>query len=242
MANKFFLEKEMRLLADKKQAEILSHFFKTGPGQYGEGDVFLGLKVPVQRKLARKYANLEIEEIDELLQSPIHEHRLTALFVLIGKFGKAASPEQKKIFQFYLKNARRVNNWDLVDLSAPNIVGKYLLDKKDKELKVLERLSVSHNMWERRIAILATFEFIRSGRSDLTFRLALKLLNDREDLIHKAVGWMLREVGKRIGEAEEEKFLLPCYRQMPRTMLRYAIERFPEEKRKKYLRGEANII
>ncbi len=233
------IKKDFKALANKEQAKILSRFFKTGPGQYGEGDVFLGVKVPVQRKLAKKYADLEIEEINELLQSPIHEYRLTALFILIGKFGKVTLPERKKIFEFYLKNAQRINNWDLVDLSAPNIVGKYLLDKKEKEIKILDKLVVSHNLWERRIAILATFEFIRAGRSDVTSRLALKLLKDKEDLIHKAVGWMLREVGKRIDEKTLEEFLLPRYQSMPRTMLRYAIERLPETKRKGFLRGEA---
>ncbi len=235
------LKKEFRSLADIKQAGILQRFFKTGPGQYGEGDLFLGIKVPVQRKLAKKYADLEMSWIERLLNSPIHEHRLTSLFILISQFNKADSQTQKDIFNFYIEYSKRINNWDLVDLSAPNIVGKYLVDKKVKELKILDRLAVSHNLWERRIAILATFEFIKLGKSDLTFRIAQKLLKDKEDLIHKAVGWMLREVGKRIGEAEEEKFLLPHYQSMPRTMLRYAIERFPEAKRKKYLRGKIGL-
>ncbi len=238
MENILKLKKELCTLADKKQAQVLQGFFKTGKGQYGEGDIFLGVKVPIQRQVAKKYFSLTFQDLETLLQSEIHEYRLCSLFVLIAQFEKADEKRQKEIFKFYLKNAKRINNWDLVDLSAPNIVGKYLSGKKALERKVLYKLAVSHNLWERRIAVLATFEFIRQGESKDIFAIAKTLLKDEHDLIHKAVGWMLREVGKRISEGEEEKFLKKYYRQMPRTMLRYAIERFSEEKRKRYLRGK----
>jgi len=226
------IKKDLQNLANPKQAEILQRFFKTGKGQYGEGDIFLGIKVPEQRKLAKKYPDLSLKEIQELLSSKIHEHRLTSLFVLIGKYKKSGDNEKKKIFDFYLKNTKNINNWDLVDLSAPNIVGNYLLDKSRA---ILCKLAKSESLWEKRIPILATFEFIKNNQFKDTLKISKILLNDDHDLIHKAVGWMLREVGKR-NQAIEEEFLKKHYKTMPRTMLRYSIERFSEEKRKFYMK------
>lgn len=228
------LKKELQGLADTKQAEVLQGFFKTGKGQYGQGDVFLGIKVPVQRKVAKKYQYLTPEEIQKLLASKIHEHRLIALLILVLQYQKADPLAKKEIFNLYLRNTRRINNWDLVDLSAPAIVGNYLLDKKRD---VLYRLARSADLWEKRIAILSTFEFIKNGQTQDTFAIAEILLKDRHDLIHKAVGWMLREAGKRVSQEEEEQFLREYHKVMPRTMLRYAIERFSPEK-KKFYRGK----
>jgi 3-methyladenine DNA glycosylase AlkD len=226
------LKKELQNLADKKQAEILQRFFKTGRGQYGEGDKFLGIKVPVQRKIAKKYKQLNVDEIRRLLGSKIHEHRLIALFILIYQYNSGDEDIKRRIYKLYLDNTKHINNWDLVDLSAPNIVGKFLLNK---DRKLLYLLAKSKNLWERRVAVLATFEFIKNNESEDTFAIAEILLKDTHDLLHKAVGWMLREVGKRIAPEKEEAFLQKHYKEMPRTMLRYAIERFDEEKRKKYL-------
>jgi 3-methyladenine DNA glycosylase AlkD len=219
---------DLENLANPSKKEILQRFFKTGKGGYAEGDIFLGIVVPVQRQIAKKYYGIDLSEIEDLLNSKIHEHRLTALFILVDKFKKADQKEKKKIFYLYLKNTRHINNWDLVDLSAPNIVGNFLLDK-DRSL--IYKLARSANLWERRISVLATFEFIRNGEFEDIFKISEILINDKHDLIHKAVGWMLREVGKRISEETEETFLKKYYKQMPRTMLRYAIERFDERKR-----------
>ncbi|MFC1685459.1 DNA alkylation repair protein [Nanoarchaeota archaeon] len=226
------IKKDLKKLENKKQAKILQGFFKTGKGQYGEGDVFLGIKVPVQRTVAIKYKDLPLKEIKQLLQSKIHEHRLVALLILVNQFER--NIEKEKIFNFYLKNAKNVNNWDLVDLSAPYIVSKYLFDKKKD---ILYKLAKSKNLWERRISILGTFYSIRNGQ----FKDALKIfemhLKDNHDLIHKAVGWMLREIGKK-DQKTLETFLKKHYKNMPRTMLRYSIERLPETKRKAYLNGK----
>lgn len=226
------LKKELETLADAKRAAVLQRFFKTGKGQYGEGDLFVGIKVPVLRKLAKRHIDLPLDEVAKLLQSKIHEHRLTALLIWVLRYQKADQRERETIYQLYLKHRGFVNNWDLVDLSAPNIVGSFLLDN---DRAILYKLAQSQSLWDRRIAILATFEFIKHGQADDTFTIAEILLNDDHDLIHKAVGWMLREVGKRIGQATEESFLTKHHRQMPRTMLRYAIERFTPGLRKKYL-------
>lgn len=225
------IKEEMQASADPEKAKLLGRFFKTGKGQYGEGDIFLGIMVPGQRRIAKKYAGLPLSGIRALLSSRFHEHRLVALFILTGRFRKADETERGKIFDFYLKQTRHIDNWDLVDLSAGYIPGSYLLDK---DRAVLYRLARSRNLWERRIAIIATSAFIRNGEFDDTFRIAEILLADRHDLIHKAVGWMLREVGKQ-DLRMEETFLRKHYRTMPRTMLRYAIERFEEKKRKAYL-------
>lgn len=226
------LYKDFDKLADPKQAAVLQRFFKTGKGQYGYGDIFLGIKVPVQRKLAKQYRDLVMNDVVTLLQSKIHEHRLTALLILILKYQKADTKAKKEIFNLYLKHRKHINNWDLVDLSAPNIVGDYLLDK---ERDILYTLAKSKSLWGKRIAILATFEFIKQGQFTDTFDICEILLHDEHDLIHKATGWMLREVGKRIGQSTEEAFLKKHYRQMPRTMLRYAIERFSPELKMKYM-------
>ena len=227
------LKQDLKKFASKEQAAILSRFFKTGKGEYGAGDKFIGIKVPNQRQVARKYfSELSLKETEELLQSPIHEHRLTALIILNLKYQKADEKTKKEIFNLYLRNTKKINNWDLVDLSAPNIVGDYLLDK---DRKILYKLAKSDDLWERRIVILATYAFIRNNEFEDTFKISEILMNDNHDLIHKAVGWMLREAGKR-DLKEEEDFLKKYYKEMPRTMLRYAIERFEEKKRKSYLK------
>jgi 3-methyladenine DNA glycosylase AlkD len=223
------LKKELDDHKNLKKAKILSRFFKTGKGQYGEGDIFLGIKVPEQRRIAKKY-NLSLEEIQELLNSKIHEYRLVALFVLIDKYKKFK--DKKIIVDFYLKNTRNINNWDLVDLSASKILGEYLIDK-NKE--ILYKLAKSNDLWEKRISIIATLAFIKTNKFEDTLKISKILLNDKHDLIHKAVGWMLREVGKKDQKVEEE-FLKKCYKKMPRTMLRYSIEKFDEIKRKDYLK------
>ncbi len=224
----------LKLNANPKQAKILQRFFKTGPGEYGEGDVFLGIKVPVIRKVAKKFRELELSKVKALLMSGIHEERLAALIILIFQFEKAGEVKKETIFKLYLENTKYINNWDLVDLSAPQIVGSYLLNR---EKILLVELAESKSVWERRIAVLASFQFIKNNQYDLTIQLAQNLLNDEHDLIHKAVGWMLREIGKR-DISVEEKFLTDYYKLMPRTMLRYAIEKFPEKKRKNYLLGK----
>lgn len=224
------IQKDLQKLANKEKAKILQGFFKTGKGQYGEGDIFLGIVVPLQRKVAKEHKDLTLNEIQTLLNSKIHEYRLTALFILIDQY--KTSNKQKEIFNFYLKNTKNINNWDLIDLSAPNIVGNYILNKKRN---IIYKLANSKSLWEKRIAILSTFEFIKNNEYTDTLKLSKILLNDKHDLIHKSVGWMLREVGKRDQKIEEE-FLKKHYKNMPRTMLRYSIERFEESKRQFYLK------
>ncbi len=216
------------------QALILQRFFKTGKGDYGEGDVFYGIKVPVQRRIVKQFKDLSFDDLRVLISSNIHEERLIAALILVERFKRSDEQARKVIFNFYLKNRKGINNWDLVDLSAPNIIGGYLLDKK-KDL--LYKFARSKNLWEKRISILSTFTFIQNGLFEDTLEISKILLNDKHDLIHKAVGWMLREVGKRDIETEED-FLKIHYKAMPRTMLRYAIEKFPENKRKLYLEGK----
>ncbi len=228
------LKKELENLSDIEQAKILQRFFKTGEGEYGEGDIFLGIKVPVQRQIAKKYYGLPLIKIQNLLDSKIHEHRLIGLIIIINKFAKGSEIEKGDIFNFYLKNTKKINNWDLVDISAPKIVGEFL---KDKDKKILYELVSSENLWERRIAIISTFNFIKKEEFKDALAISELLLNDEHDLIHKAVGWMLREVGKKEQKVLED-FLNFHYKTMPRTMLRYAIEKFDEEKRKKWLKGE----
>ncbi len=227
-------QQQLKKLANPKKAIGVARFFKTGKGEYGEGDVFLGITVPEIRLIAKKCAALTLKEIQKLLQSKIHEERLLALIILVNQFKKADEDKQKQIFDLYLSNTKYINNWDLVDISAEYIVGGYLINRSKNSLK---KLAQSKSIWERRIAIIATFQFIKQKQHEQTFIIAEILLKDEHDLIHKAVGWMLREIGKRISEAIEETFLQQHYQQMPRTMLRYAIERFEEEKRKKYLNG-----
>jgi 3-methyladenine DNA glycosylase AlkD len=226
------LRKEIRKKANPQKAKLLQGFFKTGKGQYGEGDIFLGLMVPIQREIVKKYQLLPLVDIQKLLNSKIHEERLIALLILVSQFKRGDMQKCEVIFKFYLKNAKNINNWDLVDLTAPNIVGQFLMDK---DRKILYKLAKSQNLWEKRIAVLSTFTFIKYGQFKDALKIAEILLNDSHDLIHKAVGWMLREIGKR-NFAVEDKFLKKYYKIMPRTMLRYAIEKFPEKKRKKYLK------
>jgi 3-methyladenine DNA glycosylase AlkD len=227
------IRKELRALASPETAAILQRFFKTGPGQYGEGDIFLGIKVPPLRALAKRHPDADLDAVAALLDSRYHEERFFALLLLMQFYQRAPDEDQSAACELYLGNTHRINNWDLVDVSAPHIVGRHL---QDRPRRILHKLARSSMLWERRIAILSTLHFIRLHDFGDTLRIAKLLLRDEHDLMHKAVGWMLREVGKR-DLASEETFLKLHYRAMPRTMLRYAIERFPETKRKKYLSG-----
>lgn len=227
------IQDELARLANAQHAALLQRFFKTGPGEYGEGDRFRGIRVPVLRKLARKYRQLPVAAAEDLLRSAFHEDRLLALFILIEHYYHSAGNVRSTIHHLYLERTRFVNNWDLVDASAPHLVGHFL---KDRSKATLTRLAASASLWERRIAVLATFAFIKEGNFDESFRITRLLLGDPEDLIHKAVGWMLREVGKR-DQAVLEAFLRAHHQDMPRTMLRYAIEKFPETKRQGFLKG-----
>jgi len=261
------LEAELRRQADPQRAAILQRFFQTGPGEYAEGDKFLGLTVPQLRALAKRYRGLSLRDTRRLLRSPIHEERLLALLLLVQAYQDGDADEQRQIYELYLRSTQFINNWDLVDSSAEYIVGAHLAaevvrrrsptapscdrrspDRRgdlrsgdvarsgDRPQRLLVRLARSQSLWERRLAVLATFHFIKRGEFAPTLRVARSLLRDEHDLIHKAVGWMLREIGKR-DLAMEEAFLRRHYRRMPRTMLRYAIERFPAAKRRAYLRG-----
>ena len=227
------IQNQLATISNPEDALFLQRYFKTGPGQYGEGDLFRGIRVPHLRKLCVANKTLPVEQVERLLHSAYHEDRVLALLILVHKYAKADEAGRAAIYELYLRSTSFINNWDLVDLSAEHIVGAYLLDRSQEPL---DRLALSCSLWERRIAILATFHFIRRGRFDATLRIAETLLSDREDLILKGVGWMLREVGKRDMQ-KEESFLLVHYRRMPRTMLRYAIEKFPEDKRLGYLKG-----
>jgi len=229
------IQSELENLGDPEQAAFLRRFFKTGPGEYGEGDIFRGIRVPPLRKLAVRYGGACFPAIKALLGSPFHEDRLLALLILVRRFSQGDDAVRKRIYRLYLDNTGRINNWDLVDASAEHIVGAFLLDRSREPLY---RLAVSSSLWERRIAVTATFHFIRRGDFADTLRIAEMLLLDREDLIHKATGWMLREVGKRDPE-REKSFLKTHCRRMPRVMLRYAIEKFPEPERRRYLTGQA---
>ena len=225
------IKQDLKQLGTPERARASLWFFKTGKGEYGEGDVFLGVTVPEQRKVAKKYKDLSLNNLQILLNSKTHEHRLTALFILVGQYKR--SKDKKNIVDFYLKNTKNVNNWDLVDSSAHYILGDYLLNK-DKY--ILYKLAKSDNLWEKRISVISTFAFIRNNQFDDSLKISEILLHDKHDLIHKAVGWMLREIGKKDQEVEEE-FLRKHYKEMPRTMLRYAIEKFEENKRKYYLKN-----
>jgi 3-methyladenine DNA glycosylase AlkD len=231
MSDLVSLKRELQQLADVEQQVVLQRFFKTGAGEYAEGDVFLGIKVPVLRKIAKKYASLSLTEIEQLLQSQFHEYRFLALVLLINRYYKAQASEQSELFEFYLSHIALINNWDLVDISAPHIIGEYLLNKPRD---VLYQLAHSSYLWRKRIAIVATKTFIKYHQFQDTLQIAEILLADSHDLIYKAVGWMLREVGKR-DQAMLESFLQQHASIMPRTMLRYAIEKFEPEKRRFYL-------
>ncbi len=227
------IRQRLRTFATKEKAAGLKRFFKTDPGQYGAGDKFLGVMVPDIRQAVKEFRETPLLEVTKLLRSPWHEERLCALLLLVDRFAHGDEAARKKVYSLYLRNTRSINNWDLVDLSAPRIVGPFL---DGGSRAILYRFVRSKDLWERRIAILATFHFIRKGDFSDALALAEMLLADEHDLMHKAVGWMLREVGKK-DAAVLEGFLREHHQRMPRTSLRYAIERFPEAKRKRYLKG-----
>ena len=227
------IRSELRGYSDESDARNLQRFFKTGAGEYGEGDRFIGVRVPSVRRIARKYGKSSLADLRILLRSEIHEERLLALIILVEKYRQGTAGERAQIYELYLSSTAYINNWDLVDTSAEHIVGAYL---KNRSRKPLYKLARSGSLWERRIAIMSTFHFIKKGEFDETLKLAEILVNDSEDLIHKATGWMLREIGKR-NQSREESFLEKYYQCMPRTMLRYAIEKFPESLRQQYLKG-----
>jgi 3-methyladenine DNA glycosylase AlkD len=228
------LERELAAVADPKRAANVAWFFKTGKGEYGEGDRFLGISVPEQRRIALRFRTLSFEDISILLGSRIHEHRFAALEILVAQYERAGESLRGEIVEFYLRHTSRINNWDLVDTSAPYIVGEHL---RTRPRDLLDRLAASESLWERRIAIVSTLALVKGGDIADTFRIAAKLLQDKHDLIHKAVGWALRETG-RVSRADLVKFLSRHYERLPRTTLRYAIEHFPVEERKLMLSGE----
>jgi len=227
------LRSDLKKFADPQKAEFYLRFFRTGPGQYGEGDKFIGVTVPNNRAVAKKYQDLGFYDLEKLIKSPIHEERLCALLILVEQFKNGDIKTREKIYKFYLANTKYINNWDLVDLSADQIIGGYL---QNKPKAALAKLARSENLWEKRIAIVATFHFNKKGEPKHTLEIAKILMRDNHDLIHKSVGWMLREVGKRCDEKVLTDFLDNYANIMPRTMLRYAIERFPKTQRQKYLR------
>ena len=228
------IKQELLSHADQQKAAVYARFFKTGKGEYGEGDIFLGLTVPEQRKIAQKYIAAPLAAVQKLLESKYHEFRLTGFFILVYKFQRQPSPE---LVDFYIQHKARANNWDLIDCVADKILGTWLLDKDNEEKSILYELARSDSLWDRRIAIISTFAFIKNRKFEDTLRIAEILLHDDHDLIHKSVGWMLREVGKR-DQSVLEGFLKRYSPTMPRTMLRYAIEKFDAEKREFYLRKE----
>ena len=231
--NARFILQELQSVADPEKAKFLQRFFKTGKGQYAEGDVFLGIVTPLTRDIVKRSPPLPLTEIRQLLHSEYHEARLAGFLFLVKQFKKAPESERKKIFDFYLKNARQANNWDLVDVTCRDVIGLYLLDKADRT--ALYRLAGSDNLWEQRIAIVSTWTFIKHHQFDDTLALAEKLLHHPHDLMHKAIGWMLREVGKK-DRAVLCAFLERRHSTMPRTMLRYAIEHFTPEARARFMR------
>lgn len=255
------LRHDIQQLASPEKARNSARFFKSGPGHYGEGDMFMGLTVPQQRVVAKKYAALSFQDIETLLRSKWHEERLTTLLIMVSQYKKATPPQQKMLYELYMCHvgpqacklatghkaavSKRtdevqygINNWDLVDSSAGYIVGPWLGEKASQErLDILGALAKG-TVWERRVAMLSCFHYIKQGKSSDAFVIADVLLQDDHDLMHKAVGWMLREIGKRCGSEKLVKFLQPRYKTMPRTMLRYAIEHFPPEVRRQYLKGE----
>ncbi|MBT3395320.1 DNA alkylation repair protein [archaeon] len=223
---------ELKLQKNPEKAKILSRFFKTGKGEYAEGDKFLGIIVPIQRKIAKKYYSLTLEQLQQLLDSTIHEHRFTALVILINKYNGANSQEKERIVNFYIDNFHNISNWDLVDISCPNIIGDYFLNKPKRKLY---EWSDSNHLWTKRISIVSTLKLIKNNQFQPTLDLAEKFIEDTHDLIHKASGWMLRELGKRNQEVLES-FLNKHSKRMPRTMLRYSIERLSPSKRQKYMK------
>ncbi len=230
------LKKDLRSYGNGESVVVLQRFFKTGKGQYGEGDKFIAVSVPNCRKVAKMYKDLSLTEIEELLGSAIHEERLVALLILVEQFNQAIKQKdreiQKNIYEFYLEHTKFINNWDLVDLTASRIVGRYLLDK---DRSILEKLATSSDLWKKRIAMISTFEFIYNKQHEDALHIAEVLLQDRHDLIQKAVGWMLREVGKRVDQKYLLDFLDKHYKTMPRTALRYSIERLSPVLKAKYM-------
>lgn len=232
------VQKSLRQQADPEKAQIYKRFFKTGPGEYGEGDVFIGVVVPKIRKVVKEFKDLPHTEILKLLKSKVHEDRMMALLVWVYQFQKGDEKTQTRIFKAYLQNVKYINNWDLVDVTVAHIVGAYLYER-DKS--ILTQLSKSKDLWERRISIVATHYFIRQNLFKPTLQISKNLLKDEHDLIHKAVGWMLREVGKR-DKSSLVQFLNQHVDSMPRTMLRYAIEKFSEKQRQEYLSRPRNLL
>ncbi len=227
------IQKRLIELGDPEIAAHSQRFFKTGPGEYGEGDIFRGIRVPVQRKVAKAFKHVSVATAIDLLHSKYHEDRLVAIFILVEKYKKKDPVQKQEIYEQYLANTAYINNWDIVDSSAHKIVGPHLMDR---DRSILYKLVKSEMLWERRIAMMSTYYFIHKDDYEDALKLAELLLHDKEDLIHKVVGWMLRELGKRNFDLEDG-FLLQHYQSMPRTMLRYAIEKFPEERRQGYLKG-----
>ncbi len=225
------IHRRLKGLADAEHARVLQRFFKTAPGEYGAGDRFLGIRMPALRRAAHEFKSLELSDLSDLLESSWHEERALALLVLVEQYERGDGPQREAIYRLYLAKTSRINNWDLVDLSAEHIIGAHLLEG---DRKPLIQLAKSESVWNRRIAIMATFHYIKRGEFADTLRLAKLLINDRHALVHKAVGWMLREVGKR-DRHRAERFLRAHANRMPRTMLRYAIERLPENLRRRYL-------
>ncbi len=227
------IQRRLKRFGNPEHAAISQRFFKTGPGEYGEGDIFIGIRVPVLRRLVKEFKDLPASEVASLLRTPIHDERLLAILLFVRIFKNGDDDVKKDIYDLYLKSTEFINNWDLVDASAEHIVGAFLMEKNKRPLY---RLAQSKELWERRISIMATFHFVKHHEFSETIKICSMLLSDRHDLIHKATGWMLREIGKRDLKIEE-KYLKAHYKKMPRTMLRYAIEKFPEEKRQRYLKG-----
>ena len=230
------VQAEFRALGDTEIAAHSARFFKCGQGEYGEGDRFLGIRVPNTRRFARRYRLMPLRSVRALLRSPFHEERLLAVLILVVQYHRGDSEQRNRVFDTYMTMREFVNNWDIVDSSAHKIVGPHL---ENGGRHLLDELADSDSLWDRRIAMMSTYHFIRNNDFNDAFRLARKLTDDKEDLIHKAVGWMLREIGNRDRKAEE-RFLRGRYRRMPRTMLRYAIEKFPESRRRAYLDGNVD--
>jgi 3-methyladenine DNA glycosylase AlkD len=226
------LEKILLGRKNLSKSKILSRYFKTGPGEYGEGDIFLGISVVEQRGIIKDFLGLNLSDLQKLLNSKYHEFRLSALLILIKKYQSASPVDQKKIVDFYFKNIKNINNWDLVDVSCHYIIGAYFFDK---DRQMFYDLAQSQNLWAKRIAVVSTFYFIKNNDLDDIFKLAQLLIKDQHDLMHKAIGWMLREAGKR-DSLRLEKFLIKNIKNIPRTTLRYAIEKFPEKKRREFLK------
>lgn len=233
MDNLYKIRKELKKYSNKKRAMASKWFFKTGKGEYGEGDVFIGISVPDLRSLSKRHLGESNKIIDILLKSKIHEERLLALMILVNKYKSGDNNTKRAIYNYYLKNTKNINNWDLVDLSAPYIIGDHLIDKRRD---ILIKLSKSKCLWDKRISIVSTFAFIKNNEYQWTFKIVKNLMKDNHDLIHKACGWMLREVGKRISKDKLKLFLDNNLEIIPRTTLRYAIEHFNKKERANYLK------